>query len=426
MSKYSKDTTNKSFCILPFVHTHLNTEGDVYPCCVGWNGERTSKIGDLKDASLEELFNSDAMKQLRLDMINGIRRPEFCDPCYKREDSGFHSARHGNNDDYLDLEEEIVESMHSDGYLDPIIRSWDIRFSNLCNLKCRSCGDIYSSTWGAESEKFGDHSVGDIKSIPEGHPDPLEKQYGNVDKIYFAGGEPLIMPEHFRTLDKLVKSGQSKKIKLVYNTNMTKLNYNRHDLIEYWKEFKEVVLGMSIDSYGERAEYVRNGVKWSIIENNIKKISETTKDIPHISYHFSVTISLMNVYTLTDLHRYLYDLGVLPDVGSFLLNILLGPSYYEIKNLPSNIKEHIKTKIKKHLEWMDTIQKGHDHAHCMKSYESLFEYLDYNQNQDDINSFIRETKKLDERRTQSFPDTFPEYAEWWKQINQNIIDVKNI
>ena len=115
MSKYSKDTNNKSFCILPFVHTHLNTEGDVYPCCVGWNGDRTSKIGDLKDASLEELFNSDAMKQLRLDMVNGIRRPEFCDPCYKREDSGFHSARHGSNDDYLDVEEKIVSSMHSDG-----------------------------------------------------------------------------------------------------------------------------------------------------------------------------------------------------------------------------------------------------------------------------------------------------------------------
>lgn len=425
MSKYSKDTGNKSFCILPFVHAHLNTEGDVYPCCVGWTPEKTSRIGFLKDNSLEELFNCDKMKQLRLDMVNGIRRPEFCDPCYKREDNGFHSARHGSNDDYLDVEEDIVSSMQPDGYLEPIIKSWDIRFSNLCNLKCRSCGDIYSTTWAAENKKFGLTSSGELKSVPD-NTDPLEKQYTNVDKIYFAGGEPLIMPEHFRTLDKLVESGQSKKIKLVYNTNMTKLDYNKHDLIEYWKEFKEVVLGMSIDSYGDRAEYIRNGVRWSQIEKNIKQIAETSKHHPKINYHLSVTVSLMNVYTITDLHKYMYDNGMLNNVGSFLLNILIGPSFYEVKNLSTELKKEIQEKIQNHIVWLKSINVNNQHTFCTTSYENLLTYLNEESNPKDIKSFIETTKTMDERRTQSFPDTFPEYKTWWEDINKNNIVLKNL
>ena len=83
---------NKSFCILPWIHTHLNTEGDVFPCCVSWTPQRESRVGWLKDNSLEELFNNDFMKQLRLDMLAGKERPDVCSNCYDREDSGFQSA----------------------------------------------------------------------------------------------------------------------------------------------------------------------------------------------------------------------------------------------------------------------------------------------------------------------------------------------
>jgi len=426
MSIYSKDPNNKSFCILPFVHTHLNTEGDVYPCCVGWNAQRTSKIGDLKDASLEELFNSEKMKQLRKDMVAGNRRPEFCDACYKREDAGFHSARHGNNDDYLEVEKNIVDSMREDGYLEPIIRSWDIRFSNLCNLKCRTCGDVYSTTWSAENLKFDGRATGHLKSIPENFSDPLENQYQNVDKIYFAGGEPLIMAEHFNVLDNLVSSGRSKEIKLVYNTNMTKLNYENKDLIEYWKSFKEVVLGMSIDGYGHRAEYIRNGVSWNQIEKNIKKIVDVTREHKNISYHYSVTVSIFNIYSLTDLHKYFYEAGMMADSGAFLLNILLGPTYYEIKNLSDSLKNEIKLKIEDHLSWLTEHKKTNEHGHCYKSYESLISYLEKESCPEDVSKFVIETEKIDSRRNQSFEKTFPEYREWWNDITSRSIRVKNI
>ena len=419
----SKDS--KTFCILPFVHTHLNTEGDVYPCCVGWNASRSSRVGFLKDNTLEEIFNSDEMKQLRLDLVNGVKRPEFCDVCYRHEDNGFHSARKGNNNDFLDVEDEIVASMHSDGYLEPLIKSWDIRFSNLCNLKCRTCGDIYSTSWAQETEKFlGKSDCLNLKSIPEGSPDPLENQYDVVEKIYFAGGEPLIMSEHFKTLQKLIDSGRSKHVKLVYNTNMTKLNYNRNNLVEYWKKFKQVVLGMSIDAYGDRAEYIRNGVKWNTIAKNIKEISEISENNSNINYHFSVTVSLLNVYTITDLHRYLYENGYTRTVDNILLNVLFGPSYYELRNLPIELKEKTKEKIKNHMDWMKSINP--ENTHALSCFNNMVGYLDGEQNKADIASFVAVTKDIDKRRNQSFPQTFPEYKEWWEKINNNIIDVKNI
>ncbi len=418
----SKD--NKAFCILPFVHTHLNTEGDVFPCCISWNPDRSTQIGFLKDNTLEELFNSDKMKQLRLDLANGVRRPDFCSGCYSREDNGFVSARHGNNLDYFFVQDKIVASMAEDGYLEPIIKSWDIRFSNLCNLKCRSCGSVYSTTWAQEELKFTGHSdYTELKSIPEGAPDPLEHQYDNVDKIYFAGGEPLIMPEHFRTLQKIIDSGRAHKVKLLYNTNMTKLNYNRHDLVEYWKQFRNVVLGASIDAMGERAEFIRNGVKWSAIEKNLKTLSDTIQEHRHINIHIAPTVSIMNVHSLTDMHRYFVENKYVPDVNAVVLNMLLGPSYYEIRNLSDKLKDEVKEKVALHCDWL---REKNARPDIIESFNSIISYISNDASTDDIAKFVQETRKIDERRGQSFPDTFPEYSQWWEEIDNSLIRVNSI
>lgn len=407
------DETNKSFCILPFIHTHLNTEGDVFPCCVGWTQDRKTRIGFIKQNSLEELFNSPEMKQLRLDMVEGKRRPDFCEPCYKFEDNGFFSARNGNNNDFKEVADSIVSNMKEDGYLDPKILSWDIRFSNLCNLKCRTCGSIYSTTWDQENEQQGVPTVGRLNSVPEGM-DPLRHQYDNVEKIYFAGGEPLIMPEHFNTLQKLIDSGRAKHVKLVYNTNMTKLNYNNNNLVEYWKQFKQVVLGMSIDGMGERAEYIRNGIKWDVIEQNIRTIAEISRENRNISQHISPTVSIMNVYTLPEMHRYFVENKLIPSVNSIVLNILLGPSYFELRNLSDELKLEVKQLYLNHIEWLKI--NGADER-VLDGFNGVVGYIDNPATDEDVKAFVRRTKELDRIRKQNFEEVFPEYSNWWKQIS---------
>lgn len=406
--------TNKAFCILPFLHTHLNTEGDVFPCCVGWTPDRKTRLGFLADNTLEELFNSSEMKQLRLDMVEGKRNETFCGACYQREDAGFVSARIGNNQDFTEIEDEIVSRMGADGYLEPDIKSWDIRFSNLCNLKCRSCGSVYSSTWAQEDAEHGAYAIsGKITSIPNSAADPLQNQYDNVEKIYFAGGEPLIMPEHFNTLRKLIDSGRSKQVKLVYNTNMTKLDYNNNNLVDFWKEFKQVVLGMSIDATGDRAEYIRNGIPWRKIENNMREIYDVCVEYRNITYHISPTVSIMNVWSIPDMHKYFVENRLMHNVNDILLNILLGPSYYEIRNLPEDLKQEIKQKYIKHIDWLIQCNAN---QHVLDQFNSVITYIDGESSAEDIRNFVIYTKMLDNRRSQSFLDTFPEYSNWWKQI----------
>lgn len=404
----------KVFCILPFIHTHLNTDGGIYPCCVGWTTDNRTKVGQLGEQTLEEAFNSKEMKELRLDLMNGERNYKFCEACYEREDNGFPSARIGNNNDFRDRQETILQNLNSDGSMTPVIKSWDIRYSNLCNLKCRSCGDLYSTKWAAETG-----SNTELKAFPAGQ-DPLVEQYDNVEKIYFAGGEPLIMPEHFETLSKLIESGRSKKVALVYNSNMTKLNYNKHDLLEYWKEFKTVTVGMSIDAIGDRAEYIRNGVKWKTIESNLKKFSEFVRNHNTISFYYSPTISLMSVYTLTDTHKYLYDNGYMKNINDVLFNMLIYPTHLQMGLLPDNIKSEIINKIEKHKIWLKENNANND---IIQQFENLKEFLNKKVDNKAVYEFVHFTKKLDNTRDENFSNTFPELAVWWKEINNNIITV---
>lgn len=417
---------NKAFCVLPFIHTHLNTEGDVFPCCVGWSWDRKTRLGYLKDNTLEELFNAPALKQLRVDMVNGVRRDDFCTACFQREDNGFVSARQGNNNDFEEVLDDIVSQMQPDGTMPEKIKSWDIRYSNLCNLKCRSCGDLYSTTWSQENYKFDDIPYKELKSY-EGE-DPLNNQYDNVEKIYFAGGEPLIMPEHYQTLQKLIDLGRAKDVKLVYNTNMTKLFYGKHNIIDMWKQFKMVALGLSIDDFNERAEYIRNGVKWKQIENNLKMISDACRENPSISIHYTPTVSLMNVYTLPELHKFLIEKGYMLSANSMLLNLLISPDYFSVRILSDEIKTLVKNKITSHIEWLkeQPVDRGFG-VELVSSFESILTYIDQPIDNKDkhIQEFIIKTKQLDARRNQSFPETFPHYKEWWEQISGNLIAVGN-
>ena len=412
---------NKAFCILPFVHTFLNTQGDVFPCCLSMSESNT--IGYLKDNTLEELFNSTKMKQLRLDLANGVKRPDVCNTCYKSEDNGFVTSRQSLNKELSHMIEPALSSVHADGYIEPKLKSWDIRYSNLCNLKCRSCGDIYSTTWSKENEEHENIPYKEIKAYDG--KDPLKDQYENVEKIYFAGGEPLIMPEHYVTITELIKKDRAKKVTLLYNTNITKLNYNKHQLMDYWKEFKKVNLGLSIDSFGDRANYIRHGsVKWNKIEENIRLLAEySNQEDSNITYYFAPTISVFNIYTITDLHRYLFENNLMPSIEHIIFNMLYDPDELSLSILPKSIKTEIQNKIVKHIEW---IKDNNGTQHSIGQFEGLLHYLNADSNERNINTFFSRTNELDFRRNESFPKTFPEYKDWWEEIASNTIRSINI
>lgn len=402
---------NKVFCILPWIHTHVNTEGDVYPCCISWDAQRKARLGWVKDHTLEELFNSDFMKQLRLDMIAGKARADVCGNCYKREAGGFRSPRIGNNSEYKTSEiQKYIDDTSPDGFVEPLIKSWDIRFSNLCNLKCRSCGVLYSTTWAQEDKSQG---IFKIQAIQDDAPDPLENQYSNVNKIYFAGGEPLIMHEHFRTLQELINRDKAKDVKIIYNSNITKLDYGKYNLLEYWKPFKQIVIGASIDAVGDRADYIRNGVPWATIESNLKRLMEFKKECNTFDFYYSPTISLMNAHHIGDMHQYLWNNGLMPHINAITFNLLLHPTHYDCRALTSEVKLKIIEKIKVHEAWL---VDNHAQAPTIEQYSNLRSYLEQDVSDKELKTFYQKTIHLDSIRNESFPTTFPEYAEMFYKL----------
>lgn len=402
----------KTFCILPWIHTHLNTEGDVFPCCISWDTSRKARVGWLKDHTLEELFNNDFMKQLRLDMLNGVRRDDVCSSCITREDNGFSSPRQSYNIDFSDDVKNVESITKRDGYVDPIIKSWDIRFSNQCNLKCRSCGTLFSSLWAQETKQ----EQKTIMPINFDLGDPLANQYQHVEKIYFAGGEPLIMPEHFRTLKELIDRGRAGEIHLIYNTNMTVLNYNQHNLLDYWKHFKNVTIGASIDAIGPRAEYIRHKIPWKTIEQNLKTLMTYTEEYNNVDFYFSPTVGILNIHHLCDMHQYLWNNNLMKYIDSILFNILLYPEHYNCQLLPDSIKLEINEKIDLHILWLASKNAS---KNTIDQYINLKNYLNEKSTNDMLKVFYSKTVSLDDKRNENFEQTFPEYEEMFKTLKKD-------
>lgn len=394
----------KTFCIYPWVHLHLNTDGGMYPCCVGWTPDQHTNVGHISKMTFEEAFNAPYMKQLRVDMLAGVRRDDACCNCYEREDAGFTSAREGANRDFADQVQTLIDQTLEDGYLPPSIKSWDIRYSNLCNLKCRSCGSTYSTMWGEEM-KLKDYK---IFAIPPEIPDPLADQYTNVEKIYFAGGEPLIMPEHFALLTKLIEIQRAKNVILIYNSNLTILNYAGSNLLELWSHFKHVSIGVSLDAVGPRAEYIRKGTRWSTLEKNLLQLVDYQKRQKNFDFFYSPTVSLFNVNHLPDMHKYLIEHGLALPHTLLLFNILLDPSYYNCRILPTIFRQETHKKIEDHVKWCveNNVNSG-----VIEKFKNIQEYMltDINDANEQLQKFIEKTNELDTIRNENFNDTFPEY-----------------
>ena len=211
-------TENKSFCMLPWMHLHAFPDGRAYPCCFA---QDQYPVGDLNKNSMAEVFNNDKMKKLRKNMLNGITNKE-CTKCYDQEKSGFFSLRYSSNK-HFGHNIGLVDSTQPDGTADFVMKYWDIRFSNLCNMACRSCGTWFSSNWYEDHKKLTGAPPPHAKIMKVGRStndmwEQMLESFDYAEQFYFAGGEPLIMEEHYRILKELDKR-KMYHVRLQYNTN---------------------------------------------------------------------------------------------------------------------------------------------------------------------------------------------------------------
>tara|TARA_B100001113_G_scaffold286239_1_gene241632 strand:+ start:572 stop:1861 length:1290 start_codon:yes stop_codon:yes gene_type:complete len=399
-----------TFCMLPWMHLHAYPDGRAYPCCFSFD---RYPVGDFNKNSMKEVFNNDKMKEMRRNMLSG-KKCKQCVKCYDQEDSGFFSLRLSSNK-HFGHNIDLVDSTQADGTADFVMKYWDIRFSNICNFACRSCGTWFSSNWYEDHIKINGGPPNHAKIIKVGRKadDMWEQVLENIDhaeQFYFAGGEPLIMEEHYRILKELDRR-KAYHIRLIYNTNFSRLKFKDMDVLELWNKFDSVSVGASLDAEGPRAELMRTGTKWEQTIANRKRMMEVC---PKVDFYISSTVSLPNAFHVADFHRSWVEQGLIKP-QDFNYNLLQMPTWQRMDILPLEFKEQIKEKYTTHLKWL----KEQDHlTRASKGYESALDWMFKKDNTRHLPWFFERTKKYDEVRNEKFIEVFPEWKELFDKYDK--------
>jgi MoaA/NifB/PqqE/SkfB family radical SAM enzyme len=202
----------------------------------------------------------------------------------------------------------------------------DIRNSNVCNLKCRTCYPGNSNQWAVEL----------------GHTIPIQQQdiskYKHVlispstNWIYYTGGEPFINAEHWNILKELIELGYSKNITLTYNSNLTTLKFKQINILDLWKEFKSVSVMASIDAVGEKFNYIRSGADWDSVKENIVLLESYQQENKNLTLEIACTVSILNIWFVKELLEYFKGYNVnLTDVYY--------PDYLSLSAIPDSLKD---------------------------------------------------------------------------------------
>jgi len=436
---------SKTFCIYPWIHLHAYPTGEAYPCC---HAEmKPGVVGNCRTQSLEEIWHGEPMQRLRQDMLSETPHAA-CQRCYEQEEAGFFSGRKSANKHHGHHIKKLADNPFEMTY-------WDIRFSNLCNLSCRSCGHIFSSNWHKDQKKlllksYWDNVKGndwpkdppettqDFETLPDSVKNELLNDFDGeiikhletvkkmpvlhyagrtatdmweqliphldyVEQIYFAGGEPLMMEEHYLILEELERRGRF-DVRLVYNTNFTHVKLKDRYVFDYWKKFSNVSVGASLDAMGPRAEYIRKGTEWDVVERNRQMMIETC---PDVDFYISPTLSIMNAWHLPDFHKDWVKRGLIA-AQDLNVNILQGPAHYRIDIASIDFKQKLRVKFERHIEWLrpqDKLQRA------TVGFESAIKFMMSSDNSNLIEKFWLVTKQLDEIRKENIIAVIPELVD---------------
>jgi sulfatase maturation enzyme AslB (radical SAM superfamily) len=343
------------------------------------------------------------MREVRRDMLAG-RENINCAGCYKEESHGITSFRQNKNLDieHLNIDvDRLLANTAEDGSLhDFRMQYWDIRFSNICNLKCRQCGPKYSHTWGSDAAALGQTPTQKnyvIHARNEEHVDmDIYGDLSQLKEVYFAGGEVLFHQEHWDLLDRLVELGLQ-DIRLTYTTNLTKLNFGSKRLEEYLKQFSNVLFIVSVDAVEDLGCYIRSGLNWQELVNNI----ETVSKYPGVNIKFNCVVTVYNILHLKPMLEFAYKWG--NAYSPIDLTLCHHPEDINIRNLPNDIKELAELRLLSSKHY--TAQK--------ERIDGIISYM-YEQPVSSWAKTIQFTNQLDALRGENVLDVVPEFKQYWK------------
>lgn len=400
-----------SFCIKPWVHCHVTTLGEVRACCVS-----PVQYGSFKQATLDEIWQGREIGRFRAAHLSG-KEVAGCERCYEAEKVGAFSMRKNANEYFGERALSWVEATTREGAA-PLARpvDYDIRFSNICNFKCRSCYHASSSSW------YKDHIA--IHGAPNG-PKAIIRAFDTssefwnafggfvdeIEKIYFAGGEPLLQDEHYEVL-RALHERRRHDVFIFYNTNFSSLDYRGTTVTELWRDFNHLTVAASLDSSGARAELMRHGQSWQRVLHNRERLR---RECPRVDFRVACTVSALNVWHLPEFHRELIETGFIePD--QLDINIAHYPPKNSAQVLPLELKREVDARIAVHAEWL--CARGESGA--AQRFAAVREFLWARDGSAHLGQFRDYCRRLDGLRGENTAAVFPELSSVLRPVERPV------
>jgi MoaA/NifB/PqqE/SkfB family radical SAM enzyme len=323
---------------------NFHPNGNVSLCCVarmfppddGFYRHNKTML-NLNNDSLKHIWEESSVNEVRRQLLNNIK-PNACSGCYSIENNGGRSRRQSENRRWgTDKEKANLEFL-------------DLRISNTCNLKCMMCYPDSSSSLIPDYKKWSD----ELDFIPRNSVNPkmfnwfneefieqLMEYKDSLKYLYINGGEPFIMPLHWKFLERLIEEGVSKNIRISYNTNCTTYD---EKFSEYWKHFKVVTLGLSVDAVGQKNKFIRYPSNWEIVNDNILKFIHN----PHLN-HLNITCSIqwLNAPFLDEFYDWAVPIINQKKGTTINQNFIVFPHYLSLNCAPVKFKENLHQHLKK-------------------------------------------------------------------------------
>ena len=412
-------SSSKTFCMHPFTGLATREDGAIKVCC------KSHVVGDITSNSLEEIWNNNNMKRIRKQVLNN-EWPDECLPCRRIEESGAESlrTRHIKGDipeARINLYPNVLDKLNSDYTMSFDFPSMELKLNNLCNLKCRMCHPVDSTSWN-DWEQVEDYYKKENNALI-----PIIEKYNLKRKPYldefkdnsnfwndfkkllphfrrleFAGGEPLMDPQHYDILEMMKPYASQCQIK--YATNLNMLGKGSRTVHEYWPHFKNIAVNVSIDGMRDSYEYIRGNGNYDTLINNIREIQQF-KNIDRIVGAVAVQVS--NAMDLPDMiYYFLKELNII-----FYVNFVSFPECLSIQVLPKPIKDVITVRLLKCKE--DVAQYNLNpvlEKFTLQQIDSIINFMHSKDRFDELwNDTINFNTKLDITRNQSFLEVNPEF-----------------
>jgi hypothetical protein len=303
-----------TMCLAPWTHTYLSPQTERRMCCASREPAQNfqqyidteSGTGKYIPITLEQHWNSEHMRSVRRRMLSGETLPE-CEVC---NDKLLNTSVYRDYFSHLfghKLPEVYASTDAATGYTSMAPVSWDYRFSNLCNFKCRTCGDMLSSAWETEQRVHdmvdwhnpkNNWMRTDIRSqISQFQDSQIEAEFAaaveshRVEEIYWVGGEPLMYEQHWRYMKRIVELGDGPRLYARYNTNLSRIQYRGLDLYrDILSHIRDWQICASLDGTNKIGEYIRTGLDYEQFCRNFEHGLQYATNSRQMRLDFTLTL----------------------------------------------------------------------------------------------------------------------------------------